>query len=66
MAVIKKCSWKRVLVNTSKICHGEFLVVKQVKDPVLSLLWCGLDPWPWQFPHDSSAGEKKGYGDIMK
>lgn len=25
------------------------LVARQVKGPVLSLLWCGLDPWPGNF-----------------
>ena len=25
------------------------LVVQWVKDPALSLLWCGFDPWPGKF-----------------
>lgn len=28
---------------------GSSLVAQHVKDPGLSLLWHGLDPWPWNF-----------------
>ena len=34
------------------------LVVKQVKDPVLSLLWHGFDPWPGK-GHMPQAQQKK-------
>ena len=30
----------------SKNCSWSSLVVQQVKDLVLLLLWCGFDPWP--------------------
>ena len=28
---------------------GTSPVAHQVKDPALSLLWCGFDPWPGNF-----------------
>ena len=42
------------------------MVARQVKDPVLTLLWCGLDPWPrnfcmpWAWPKKRERGGKKG------
>lgn len=29
--------------------HWSFLVSQPIKDPALSLLWGGLDPWPGNF-----------------
>ena len=31
------------LLSESEVIHGMDILVK---DLVLSLLWCGLDPWP--------------------
>ena len=35
------------------------LVAQGVKDPVLSLLWCGFDPWHRNFHMQQVWGEKK-------
>ena len=40
-------------------------MAQRVKDLALSLqwlrlpLWCGFDPWPWEFAHAENAGPKK-------
>ena len=40
-------------------------MAQRVKDLALSLqwlrllLWCGFDPWPWEFAHAENAGKKK-------
>ena len=31
-------------------------MAQQVKDPVLSLLWLGFDPWPWNFHMSQRCG----------
>lgn len=38
---------------------GSSLVVQQVRDPALSLLWYGFDPWPGSFPQGMNPTEKK-------
>ena len=30
-----------------------------VKDPVLSLLWLGFNPWPWKLPYALGMAKKK-------
>ena len=46
---------KFFLKNFLKNISGNSLVTQWVKDLVLSLqwlrllLWCGFDPWPWNF-----------------
>ena len=48
-------------------------MAQQVKDLVLSLLWRGLDPWPWNFhrqqawPKGKKRQGKKGFlaGEIL-
>ena len=38
-----------LVVVLRRPCLGSSLMVKQVKDLALSLLWHGFDPWPWNF-----------------
>ena len=43
-------------------------MVQRVKDPVLSLLWRGFDPWPrkfhmlWTWPEKKKKKERKSWG----
>lgn len=34
-------------------------MAKQAKDPALSLLSQGFDPWPWEHPHASGTAKKQ-------
>ena len=43
--------WKKLLM--------ELPVEQQVKNQVLSLLWCRFDPWPRGLPHAMGASKKK-------
>ena len=58
--------WYNVLCVSSKLSAIRRTVsgvpsYLSVKDPVLSLLWLVLDPWPWNFrmPQASLKKEKK-------
>ena len=48
-----------------KIPYWISLMAQQVKDPALSLLflvslvWCGFDPWPGELLHASGTVKKK-------
>ena len=39
---------------------GEFPGGPVVKDPALSLLWLGFNPWPWNFHMPWAWPKKKG------
>ena len=42
-------------------------MAQQVKDPALSLLWCGFDPWPGKFctPENMPPPQKKREREIQ-
>ena len=52
------CFWNPVTMPSGTIGRNS-LVVQWVKDPVLSLLWCGFFPWPENFHMPQVQHQKK-------
>ena len=48
----------RTLKTFDEHLLGRSLVVQQVKDPALSLLWHRFDPWPWELLHAMGVAKK--------
>lgn len=40
---------KQIEINPNDVRMQSSLVAQRVEDLVLSLLWHGFDPWPWNF-----------------
>ena len=45
--------------------HYSSLVAQGIKEPELSLLWLGFDPWPPELPHAMGVAPKKANTSIF-
>ena len=57
---LEKCKHKNLRYNFSqRRLVWSSMVAQQLKDLVLSHLWLGFDPWPWNFYLPWASGRKK-------